>query len=109
MQAVIYSHPPKLRRHAEWVVLPMQIATHQVWEYLGEQDTWVAKAPMTTSRFRFNAAFNGEAVWAFGGQSSAICTAAGDGLQDCTKRPLNTSEAFYDASADDVFIYVQSE
>ena len=85
----------------------MQIATHQVWEYLGDQNVWVAKAPMTTSRFRFNAAFNGEAVYAFGGSSSSICSQPGNGLLECVTRPLDTSEAFYDASGDNVFIYVK--
>ena len=86
----------------------VQIATHQVYEYLGEQDVWIAKAPMTTSRFRFNAAYNGEAVFAFGGASSSICAAAGNGLKNCNERHLDISEAFYDASANDVFIYVAS-
>ena len=56
----------------------MQIATHQTWEYLGDDDVWISKAPMTTSRFRFNAAFNGEAVYVFGGASSSICAPGGE-------------------------------
>ena len=55
----------------------VQVATHQVYEYTGASNAWVAKAPMTTSRFRFNAAFASEAVYAFGGASTSICTSPG--------------------------------
>ncbi|KAK9803074.1 hypothetical protein WJX73_007021 [Symbiochloris irregularis] len=85
-----------------------QIATHQTWEYLGDDNVWITKAPMTTSRFRFNGAFNGEAVYVFGGSSSSYCQSAGNGLEDCVDRPLNSGEAFFDSSDDSIFIYVQN-
>ena len=34
---------------------------------------------------------------------------AGNGLEECTERPLASSEAFYDSSPDDIFIYFQTE
>ena len=57
--------------------LAVQVATHQVYEYIGASNAWVAKAPMRDSRFRFNAAFASEAVYAFGGSSTSICTSPG--------------------------------
>ena len=35
--------------------------------------------------------------------------AAGNGLEECTERPLASSEAFYDSSPDDIFVYFQTE
>ena len=45
-----------------------QIATHEVAEYLAEQDVWVPKAPMIFGRFRFDAAYSGGSIYAFGGE-----------------------------------------
>ena len=57
--------------------MAVQVATHQVFEYIGASNAWVAKAPMRDSRFRFNAAFASEAVYAFGGSSTSVCTSPG--------------------------------
>ncbi len=46
----------------------VQIATHEVAEYLADQDVWVPKAPMIFGRFRFDAAYSGGSIYAFGGE-----------------------------------------
>ena len=35
----------------------VQIATHEVAEYIQAQDIWLPKAPLSTSRFRFDGAY----------------------------------------------------
>lgn len=81
-----------------------QVPIHAVEEYLPEVDTWVARAPIPTARFRFGAAVTGttadggagEAVHAFGGH--VVCSTGwfGDwGDPDCTNRALLSHEATY--------------
>jgi len=44
-------------------------------EYLADQDVWVPKAPMIFGRFRFDAAYSGGSIYAFGGEvwRHAVC------------------------------------
>ncbi len=42
---------------ADLPIVAAQIATHQVAEYIESQDIWVPKAPLSTSRFRFDGAY----------------------------------------------------
>ena len=37
-------------------------------EYLADQNVWVPKAPMIFGRFRFDAAYSGGSIYAFGGE-----------------------------------------
>ena len=39
-------------------------------EYLADQNVWVPKAPMIFGRFRFDAAYSGGSIYAFGGEVS---------------------------------------
>jgi N-acetylneuraminic acid mutarotase len=89
-----------------------QIAMHTVEQYYPKHDTWVAKAPIPTARFRFAAAAHNDFVHAFGGHE--ICTTTYDAngnfvSSDCatTANTLNSHEVLMDVTHPDVWVHVK--
>lgn len=81
----------------------MQIATHDVTEYLLDQNAWVVKAPLIFGRLRFAASYLSGAIYAFGGAGSSVCI--GD---VCDDRGTVSAESFTDVIYPPVFIYQRS-
>ena len=81
----------------------MQTATHDVIEYLLDQNVWVIKAPLIVGRLRFAATFLSGVIYAFGGAGSSIC------ISDvCDDRGTVSVESFTDVVYPPVFIYQKS-
>lgn len=78
----------------------MQIATHEVSEYLLDQNVWVVKAPLIYGRLRFAAAYVSGTIYAFGGAGSSLC------IDDvCDDRGTPSVESFSDVVYPSIFIY----
>lgn len=78
----------------------LQTATHDVAEYMLEQNVWVSRAPLIFGRLQFAAAYVSGSIYAFGGMGSAICNTGA-----CHDRGTATVEAFADMDYPPVFIY----
>ena len=72
-------------------------------EYSSALDEWMLKAPMSTGRFRHDAAYAEGHVLIFGGASSTICLDEACG--NSTLRPVATVGEFFDTDNPDVFVY----
>ena len=79
----------------------LQTATHDVAEYLLDQNTWVSKAPLIFGRLTFAVAYASGSVYAFGGMGSAVCSPS----DNCRHRAITAVEAFADVDYPPVFIY----
>lgn len=83
-----------------------QVASNGVDMYLADYDLWVPMAPLPEPRFRFDAAAANGFVYAFGGDTTALC--APDGT--CTTRGgAQTAFKFLDVQYPDVFVFVSEE
>lgn len=81
----------------------MQIATHDVSEYLLDQNVWVVKAPLVYGRLRFAAAYVAGTIYAFGGEGTSLCR---QGV--CDDRGTASVESFIDILYPPVFVYQKS-
>ena len=88
-----------------------QIAMHTVEQYYPKHDTWVAKAPIPTARFRFAAAAHGDFVHAFGGHEICTTTYDANGVpsSDCASvdNTLDSHEVLMDVTHPDVWVHVK--
>lgn len=80
----------------------LQVATHEVYEYIICDDVWVAKAPLPLPRFRHAAASVGGAAYVFGGQES--CSGTADAV-DCAGTTSNSIQAFFDMGAAPMYLH----
>lgn len=82
-----------------------EVATHNVEEYLGDQNVWVTKAPLPLARFRMDGAVVDGTVYLFGGH--AVCT---PGEEEFSSLCPETDEvqAFFDAEHPGLF-FVEEE
>lgn len=80
----------------------MQVATHDVHEYIVRDDVWVAKAPLPLPRFRVAAAAYNGAAYVFGGQESSLEI---EGSDDKTPVSSATIQAFFDVQSEPFYLH----
>jgi hypothetical protein len=84
------------------ILVALQIATHEVHEYIADLDVWIAKALLPVPRFRFAAAVYNGMVYVFGGHQT--CNGV-DGV--CTDDTHDTADAYFDVILDPAFISIR--
>lgn len=80
----------------------VQVATHEVHEYIIRDDVWVAKAPLPLPRFRHAAASVGGTAYVFGGQES--CSGPDDAVA-CAGTTSNSIQALFDVGAEPMYLH----
>jgi N-acetylneuraminic acid mutarotase len=81
-----------------------EVALHDVEQYYPTHDTWVAKAPVPTARFRFGVAAVDDQVHAFGGHK--VCSSYGDAtLAACATDALDSHEVLMDVVHPDIWVH----
>ncbi|KAL4425842.1 hypothetical protein ABPG75_009858 [Micractinium tetrahymenae] len=84
-----------------------QVASNNVDMYLADYDLWVPMAPMPEPRFRFDAAAANGFVYAFGGDTTSLCTP--DGATCTTRGGVQNAFKYLDIQYPDVFVFVSDE